>query len=93
MPLQIGMHAHTPFSPSGLVEVVRIEDLHPLMPRQTVLVRFLDRHPHGYPAGTLGRYFRDELRPVGPDAARGPASTSPLPPPPHGKSAGIFGCP
>ena len=43
MPLQIGMHAQTPFSPSGLVEVVGIEDLHPLMPRQTVLVRFLDR--------------------------------------------------
>ena len=68
MPLQIGMHAQTPFSPSGLVEVVGIEDLHPLMPRQTVLVRFLDRHPHRYPAGTLGYYFRDELRPVGPDA-------------------------
>jgi hypothetical protein len=51
-----------------LVEVVGIEDIHPLMPRQTVLVRFLDRHPHRYPAGTLGYYFRDELRPVGPDA-------------------------
>ena len=68
MPLQIGMHAQTPFSPSGLVEVVGIEGIHPLMPRQTVLVRFLDRHPHRYPAGTLGYYFRDELRPVGPDA-------------------------
>lgn len=69
MPLQIGRHARTPFRPSGLVEVVAIKDLHPLVPRQTVLVRFLAHHPHGYPPGTLGRYFRDELRPVGPNAA------------------------
>jgi len=93
MPLQIGMCAQTPFSPSGRVEVVGIEDLHPLMPRQTVLVRFLDRHPHGYPAGTLGRYFRDELRPVGPDAARESTSTSPPPSPPNGGSDGLPGCP
>jgi hypothetical protein len=49
MPLQIGMHAQTPFSPSGLVEVVGIEDIHPLMPRQTVLVRFLDPIPTATP--------------------------------------------
>lgn len=69
MGLQIGMHAQTPFPPRGLVEVVAIEDFHPLVPRQTVLVRFVGHHPHGYPAGTLGRYFQDELQPVGHAAA------------------------
>ena len=85
MPLQIGMYVQTPFSPNGLVEVVGIEDhLHPLMPRQTVLVRFLDRHPLGYPASTLGRYFRDELCPAG--------KVPPLSPP-YGRDDGIPGCP
>jgi hypothetical protein len=93
MPLQIGMHAQTPFSPSGLVEVVGIEELHPLMPRQTVLVRFLDRDPHRYPAGVLGRYFRDKHRPVSRDAARGPGRSSPPLPPPHGSGGGIPECP
>jgi hypothetical protein len=93
LPLQIDMHAQTPFSPSGLVEVGGIEDLHPLMPRQTVLVRFLDRDPHRYPAGVLGRYFRDEHRPVIRDAARGSASMSPPPSPSHRGSDGIPGCP
>jgi hypothetical protein len=93
LPLHIGMCAHTPFSPSGLVEVLVIENLHPIMLRETVLVRYLDRHPHGYPAGTLGRYFHDELQPIGPDAVRGPIGTFLPPRPPHGESDGIPGCP
>lgn len=69
MPIEIGQRARTPFEPSGLVEVVEIEGLHPVVPRQTVLVRYLEPHPHGYPGGTLGRYFADELRPLDPAEA------------------------
>ena len=64
MDIHVGTIARTPFPPSGLVEVLEVEALHPLVSRETVLVRFLAAHPHGYPSGSLGRYFRDELRSI-----------------------------
>ncbi len=66
--LNPGDTCQTPFEPSGLVEVIRVEP-GAYCGRDTVLIRFLEDHPHGYPAGNTGRYFTDELRPVEPSTA------------------------
>ncbi len=66
MRLHVGQVVRTPFEPSGLVQVVALSGPHPVNGRLTVEVRYLEEHPHGYRAGTLGCYFRDELRPARP---------------------------
>lgn len=59
--IQVGDIVRTPFDPSGLVEVIEIEPPN-WLGKRTVRVRYIEDHPHGYKAGTLGRYYLDELQ-------------------------------
>ena len=60
----VGSLCWTPFPPHGLVKVLALEDEHPVVPRRTVRVQYLHDHV-GYPAWSVGRYFLDELIPLG----------------------------
>lgn len=71
--ITVGGTYRTPFEPSGTVLVLALEssDEWPYQGRTMAFVQFVGDHPHGYPAGSTGRYLADELRPLepGPDTA------------------------
>ncbi len=63
MKIEPGKKYRTPWEPSGIVEVIRVE------PGQhfgedTAFIRHVDDHPYGYKAGGFGRYLCRELRPL-----------------------------
>ena len=59
----VGEVFRTPFEPSGLVEVLLVEE-GDYFGKKTVWVRFVEDHPHGYPKDSCGRYIAKELRPL-----------------------------
>jgi hypothetical protein len=59
----VGREFRTPFDPAGVVQVLEIEPGY-FCDRRTVLVKHVVDHPMGYLAGTIGRYFLEELRPL-----------------------------
>jgi hypothetical protein len=57
----VGKTMRTPFEPSGLVRVLRVED-ELFNGKRTVFIEFTEDHPNGYRAGDVGRYFAHELK-------------------------------
>jgi hypothetical protein len=67
MDVSVGQRYRTPFEPAGVVEVLALEPVSAGTTRRMAVVRFIGDHPHGYPDGTEGRYFADNLRPLDDD--------------------------
>jgi len=70
----VGGTYRTPFEPSGTVKVLALEPTPewPYNGRTMAYVEFVEDHPHGYPAGSTGRYLADELLPLVPDPVQCP---------------------
>lgn len=65
MPPSVGQICRTPFEETScLVKVIEIESNHPVVPKQTAKILYLEDSPHGYKKHTLGLYFWDELKPA-----------------------------
>lgn len=61
--LRVGSLCWTP-EPRGLVKILEIEGEHPVVARRTARVMFLHAHA-GYAVWSEGRYFLDDLIPLG----------------------------
>lgn len=59
---KIGDIARTKWEPSGLVRILEIEPANSIYD-ECALIEFVENHPMGYAAGSLGRYQLKELRP------------------------------
>lgn len=62
--IEIGKKYKTPFEPSGIVEVIRIESEDNFYKKPTCIIKYIGDHPAGYKNGTEGRYFCDELKQI-----------------------------
>lgn len=57
----VGQEYRTPWEPSGIVRVTEIGDHYG---QKMARVVHVDDHPSGYPAGSVGAYFCNELKPI-----------------------------
>jgi hypothetical protein len=61
MSVEVGKLYRTPWEPSGVVEVLEIENPQYPYDEPTAFVRFVGDHPRGYKDGSPGRYCVKQL--------------------------------